>query len=113
MVKERQILPLLQEYQTMFPAVGIFGPRQVGKTTLVENLILDRESIYIDLEKASDQAKRIDVELFLKDHIDKTVMLDEIQLMPELFSELRSLIDEKREDGRFILLGSAFAGFDS
>jgi len=107
MVKDRQILSLLKEYLTIFPAVGILGPRQVGKTTLVKNLILDRESIYIDLEKASDRAKLIDIELFLKDHIDKTVILDEIQLMPELFSELRSLIDEKREAGRFILLGSA------
>lgn len=107
MVKERQILSLLQEYLSIFPAVGLLGPRQVGKTTLVKNLKLDKESIYIDLEKASDRAKLVDAELFLKGHADKTVILDEIQLMPQLFSELRSLIDERREPGRFILLGSA------
>jgi len=107
MVKERQLFPLLQEYLSIFPAVGVLGPRQVGKTTLVRNLNLDREALYIDLEKASDRAKLIDIELFLKSHSEKTVILDEIQLMPELFSELRSLIDEKREPGRFIVLGSA------
>lgn len=107
MVRHRQIVPLLQEYLSIFPAVGLLGPRQVGKTTLVKNLKLDRESIYIDLEKASDRAKLVDPELFLKTHTDKTVILDEIQLMPELFAELRSLIDEQREPGRFILLGSA------
>jgi len=107
MVKERQIRSLLQEYLSIFPAVGLLGPRQVGKTTLVKNLKLDKESIYIDLEKASDRAKLVDAELFLKGHADKTVILDEIQLMPQLFSELRSLIDERREPGRFILLGSA------
>ncbi|MEB2783508.1 ATP-binding protein [Algoriphagus persicinus] len=107
MVKERQILALLQEYLSIFPAVGILGPRQVGKTTLVKTLNLNKESIYIDLEKASDRAKLVDAELFLKAHAEKTVILDEIQLMPELFSELRSLIDEQREPGRFILLGSA------
>lgn len=107
MVKERDIFPLLQEYLSIFPAVGVLGPRQVGKTTLVQNLNLDREALYIDLEKASDRAKLIDIELFLKSNSEKTVILDEIQLMPELFSELRSLIDEKREPGRFIVLGSA------
>jgi predicted AAA+ superfamily ATPase len=107
MVKDREIATLLQEYLSIFPAVGLLGPRQVGKTTLVKNLKLDRESIYLDLEKASDRAKLIDAELFLKSHEDKTVILDEIQLMPELFAELRSLIDERREAGRFILLGSA------
>ncbi|WPR74999.1 ATP-binding protein [Algoriphagus sp. NG3] len=107
MVKYRLILPLLQEYLSIFPAVGLLGPRQVGKTTLVKNLNLDRECVYIDLEKASDRAKLVDAELFLKGHVERTVILDEIQLMPELFSELRSLIDEQREPGRFILLGSA------
>ncbi|WP_425636613.1 ATP-binding protein [Algoriphagus yeomjeoni] len=107
MVKDRLILPLLQEYLSIFPAIGLLGPRQVGKTTLVKNLTLDKESIYIDLEKASDRAKLKDAELFLKGNADKTVILDEIQLMPELFAELRSLIDEQREPGRFIILGSA------
>ena len=107
MVKERSIFPLLQEYLSIFPAVGLLGPRQVGKTTLVKNLKLEKDSLYLDLEKASDRAKLVDPELFLKAHADKTVILDEIQLMPELFAELRSLIDEQREPGRFILLGSA------
>lgn len=107
MVKYRKILPLLQEYLSIFPAVGLLGPRQVGKTTLVKNLKLEKDNLYLDLEKASDRAKLVDPELFLKSHADKTVILDEIQLMPELFAELRSLIDEQREPGRFILLGSA------
>jgi uncharacterized protein len=107
MVKDRNILPLLQEYLSIFPAVGLLGPRQVGKTTLAKNLKLEKDSLYLDLEKASDRAKLVDPELFLKAHVDKTVILDEIQLMPELFAELRSLIDEQREPGRFILLGSA------
>lgn len=107
MVKNRQIIPLFQEYLTIFPAVGLLGPRQVGKTTLVKNINLSKESIYLDLEKASDRAKLADAELFLKSHTGRTVILDEIQLMPELFAELRSLIDEDRVPGRFILLGSA------
>jgi predicted AAA+ superfamily ATPase len=107
MVKNRYIFSLLQEYLSIFPAVGLVGPRQVGKTTLVKSLVLEKEMLYLDLEKASDRAKLVDAELFLKSHANKTVILDEIQLMPSLFGELRSLIDEQREPGRFILLGSA------
>lgn len=107
MVKNRKIVSLLQEYLSIFPAVGLLGPRQVGKTTLVKTLDFEKESLYLDLEKASDRAKLMDPELFLKTHAEKTVILDEIQLMPELFSELRSLIDERRVPGRFIILGSA------
>ncbi|HSI78179.1 MAG TPA: ATP-binding protein [Lunatimonas sp.] len=107
MLKERYIQALFEEYMEIFPAVGIVGPRQVGKTTLVKNLSWANNKIYLDLEKASDRAKLSDVELFLTNHQDKTIILDEIQLMPELFAELRSSIDEDRRPGRFILMGSA------
>jgi predicted AAA+ superfamily ATPase len=107
MVKQRYIQTLFEEYMEIFPAVGIVGPRQVGKTTLVKNLTWEKNKVYLDLEKASDRAKLSDVELFLTNHRNSTVILDEIQLMPELFAELRSSIDEDRRPGRFILLGSA------
>lgn len=107
MVKQRYIQALFEEYMEIFPAVGIVGPRQVGKTTLVKSLSWGKNKIYLDLEKASDRAKLSDVELFLINHRENTVILDEIQLMPELFAELRSSIDEDRRPGRFILLGSA------
>lgn len=107
MVISRQINTELQEYLDIFPAVGLIGPRQVGKTTLVKSLSLNKEIVYLDLEKASDRSKLNDPELFLKPYQNALVVLDEIQLMPELFQELRSLIDEHRIPGRFILLGSA------
>jgi len=107
MLKQRNIVSELEEYMKIFPAVGILGPRQVGKTTLVKNLSSSSDKIYLDLEKASDRAKLNDVELFLKPHHDKLIILDEIQMMPEIFQELRSIIDEDRRNGKFILLGSA------
>ncbi|WP_209329512.1 ATP-binding protein [Lunatimonas salinarum] len=107
MVKKRYIQSLIEEYMEIFPAVGILGPRQVGKTTLVKNLSWGKNKVYLDLEKASSRAKLSDVELFLTNHRNSRVILDEIQLMPELFAELRSSIDEDRRPGRFILLGSA------
>ena len=91
-----------------FAAVGIVGARQVGKTTLAKNHFSDKAKyIYLDLERNSDRAKLTDAELFLNSNIHKTVILDEIQFMPELFPLLRSLIDDNRRPGRFVILGSA------
>ena len=63
--------------------------------------------MYLDLERPSDLAKLADPELFLSRHANRLVVLDEIQRRPELFSTLRSLIDDNRHPGRFLLLGSA------
>ena len=97
-----------------FPAVGIVGPRQVGKTTIVKNLkeFLDKPSIYFDLEspRTYNQIKE-NPEWFLTQYQDQTVIIDEIQLMLELFPILRSLIDLCRVSGRFVLLGSASPEF--
>lgn len=70
--------------------------------------MLPKESLYLDLEIPSDLAKlSFDAELFLKNNDNLTVILDEIHRLPDIFVLLRGLIDQKREAGRFILLGSA------
>ncbi len=91
----------------------ILGPRQVGKTTFALQVAESRlkKSIYLDLESRADLVKlSSDPELFLESHSDKLVILDEAQLMPEIFSILRPLIDRNRVTGRFLLLGSASPG---
>jgi predicted AAA+ superfamily ATPase len=93
------------------PAVGLLGPRQVGKTTLALEIGATRPSIYLDLEALPDRAKLTDPERYLVDHDDKLVILDEVQRLPDLFQSLRGIIDRgRRQDkktGRFLLLGSA------
>lgn len=92
-----------------FPAVGLIGARQVGKTTLAK-MIAERwpkESLYIDLERPSDYAALSEPERFLSRHTQKLVIIDEIQSRRELFPVLRSLIDMDRHPGRFLLLGSS------
>ncbi len=90
-----------------FPVTGLIGPRQVGKTTLVKQWESQDRMLYLDLERTSDLAKLSDPELFLTQQTDKTVILDEVQHLPELFPLLRSLVDENRRPGRFVVLGSA------
>ena len=92
------------------PAVAILGPRQVGKTTFVKQLQakLTFPSTYFDLEKSSDLAKfQHDRRAFLGTLQNQTIILDEIQRLPEVFPDIRGLIDENRRPARFILLGSA------
>ncbi|GGA31726.1 ATP-binding protein [Dyella nitratireducens] len=92
-------------------AVALLGPRQVGKTTLALTLGQERPSLYLDLESEADRTKLIEPELYLPQHEDKLVILDEIQRAPQLFQSLRGLIDagrrHGRRHGRFLLLGSA------
>ncbi len=92
----------------LFPAVALLGARQVGKTTLARAIAADRrDCLMLDFERPSDLNKLADPELFLSEHALKLVILDEVQRKPELFPVRRSLIDENRVPGRFLILGSA------
>lgn len=92
-------------------AVAIIGPRQVGKTTLALEIGTARRALYLDLEDRTDRDKLGDPRLFLDRYADRLVILDEIHRVPELFRDLRGIIDrgrrEGRRTGRFLVLGSA------
>jgi len=91
-----------------FPATAILGPRQCGKSSLARHLLNTyKDAIYIDAEKPSDIKKLTEPELFFDLHKDKLICIDEIQRTPEIFSVLRSVIDEQKKNGQFMLLGSA------
>jgi len=89
------------------PAVAILGPRQCGKSTTAKILLKNISSVYFDLQDRVDRNKLAEPELFFDHHRDKLICLDEIQLLPEFFSILRSEIDRDRRAGRFLILGSA------
>lgn len=90
------------------PAVGILGPRQVGKTTLAKMFAANADaSIYLDLDTASARARLSNPSAFFETNRKRLVVLDEIQNQPELLQELRGEIDADRRPGRFLILGSA------
>ncbi len=109
----RLVQPKVAQLLEEFPAVALLGPRQVGKTTLALSLTeaLGESALYLDLELPSDRAKLSDPELYLNQHEDRLVILDEIHRVPGIFDTLRSLIDRRRRKGNrsrhFLLLGSA------
>lgn len=105
---QQKLLRLMQQ----FPAVGLLGPRQAGKTTLAfAQKALYPNALYLDLELPSAQRQLDDPEAFLMAHAQQLVILDEVQRMPELFGILRGVIDQRRRmnqpSGQFLLLGSA------
>ena len=108
---KRYLFPQLVDALKNNPAVGLLGPRQVGKTTLALEAGRDFNAHYLDLESEQDRAKLSQPELYLADHRDKLVILDEVHRAPGLFPVLRGLIDQARRDGRratqYLLLGSA------
>lgn len=105
----RRILKDINESLASFPVVSIIGPRQVGKTTLAKQIITDSypSAIYLDLERTSDLFKLNDAELFLTQNKDKLIVIDEVQLKKDLYPLLRSLVDETKRPGQFLVLGSA------
>jgi uncharacterized protein len=116
MMLDRLALADLARRLSFFPGVVLLGPRQVGKTTLARAMAAQwtaahaaerGPALLLDLERASDRAQLADPELFFAHHRERFVVLDEVQLMPQLFTALRPEIDADRRPGRFLLLGSA------
>ena len=105
----RSLTPVILKFLKHFPAVAIIGPRQAGKTTLAKLIQtqIKKESTYLDLERLEDLEKIENPSLYLENRKEECIILDEIQRRPELFPEMRSLIDRHRVPGRFLILGSA------
>lgn len=94
------------------PSVALLGPHQVGKTALARELARHRPgTVYLDLERLADQRKLEDAGAFLQAQVGRLTIIDEVHRVPQLFAELRGIIDERRtagqRTGQFLLLGSA------
>jgi predicted AAA+ superfamily ATPase len=88
------------------PVTALLGPRQSGKTTLVRGVADERDAAFFDLESVPDQRRLQNPELVLG-ALRGLVVIDEVQLMPDLFAVLRVLVDRPENEARFLVLGSA------
>ena len=95
---ESKILSLSKEYS----AILITGPRQVGKTTVLRQLMQENRT-YVTLDDLEDRAMaQKDPALFLQLH-DRPILIDEVQYAPQLFSYIKIEIDNGAEPGSFWL----------
>ena len=105
---KRQFITQLQDRLSFYPGVVLLGARQVGKSTLAQTIVKESpDAVFLDLEVPADLAKLDNPAAFFAAHRKRLVVLDEVQTMPALFTQLRPEIDANRQSGRFLLLGSA------
>jgi len=106
----RQAESSLRRYLNAFPVVGLTGPRQSGKSTLLRHCLPDYEYITFDLERNVRDFDN-DPEGFLRAH-NHHVIFDEVQFVPKLFNAIKVLVDNNREEyGQFVMTGSSQFGF--
>lgn len=106
-MKREQLLERINLLFEIHPAVALLGPRQCGKTTLAQMYAEKHQpALRLDLENPEDLLILENPMLSLSD-VEGLIIIDEIQLRPDLFPVLRVLIDRHKENQKFLILGSA------
>lgn len=99
---EKVVTQVTKEY----PVVLVTGPRQVGKTTMLQKLMENTDRSYVSLDDLNERSMaKSDPELFLQLH-KPPVLIDEVQYAPELFTYIKIYADTHHEPGAFWLTGS-------
>jgi uncharacterized protein len=103
--KKRLVEKKLKELFAYYPVVAVLGARQVGKSTLVENLFADFINTIVFDPVVDIANARQDPDFFLQ-NINMPVFLEEIQYAPELLGAIKRKVDREKRNGMFILSGS-------
>lgn len=99
---------LAEEILSDTPVLTVSGARQVGKSTLVSQLLQNRSHRFLNLDNAATlQAAQTDPDGFVRQFPEGVVAIDEIQRVPTLLRAIKAALDEDRRPGRFIVTGSS------
>ena len=103
---KRNLENVVNQVTKEYPVVLVTGPRQVGKTTMLQKLMEGTDRGYVTLDDLNERSiAKNDPELFLQLH-KPPVLIDEVQYAPELFSYIKMNVDKSHEPGAFWLTGS-------
>lgn len=94
----------VEKLSKMFGAVLVAGPRQVGKTTMLREMTEDME--YVTLDDPIMLASAVDAGTTFFNDNPPPVFVDEIQKAPNLFPQIKMIIDREKKKGQFFLCGS-------
>lgn len=99
---------LAEEILSDTPVLTVSGARQVGKSTLVAQLLQNRSHRLLNLDNAATlQAAQTDPDGFVRQFPEGVVAIDEIQRVPALLRAIKAALDEDRRPGRFVVTGSS------
>lgn len=101
---QRHMEETVEKLSKMFGAVLVSGPRQVGKTTMLQGMTEDAEYVTLDDPLLLTSAIETGT-TFFKDN-PPPIFLDEVQKAPNLFPQIKLLLDKDRKKGQFFLCGS-------
>ena len=102
----RSLEKVVKQVTKEYPVVLVTGPRQVGKTTMLQKLMENTDRSYVSLDDLNERSiAKSDPELFLQLH-KPPVLIDEVQYAPELFTYIKIYADTHHEPGAFWLTGS-------
>lgn len=105
MFVERTLARAIDKVSATFPVILLTGPRQVGKTTLLEHCT-HHTMRYVSLDQlAAQESAKLEPELFIQRYAPP-IIIDEIQYAPSLFSSIKIAVDRLRKPGLFWLTGS-------
>ncbi len=102
----RSLEDVVSQVTREYPVVLITGPRQVGKTTMLQKMAEGTDRRYVSLDDLNERnLAKTDPELFLQLH-KPPILIDEVQYAPELFTYIKVHVDAARNPGDFWLTGS-------
>ena len=67
--------------------LALLGPRQVGQTALAQDIAESRDAVYLDMDRMARRQVREEPDLYLDEKVGRLVVIDEIQLVPDLFQD--------------------------
>jgi predicted AAA+ superfamily ATPase len=106
-LRDRFIVAQIKKRLKLWPVIGVLGPRQVGKSTILRGVTDESRYLSLDVKQLRSEAERAP-DFFIASHREGKglIAIDEVQKAPDLFDAIKASVDASRRPGTFIVAGS-------